>query len=321
MNDHPSISVIVPTYNRENSLLDCLVSVLAQDYLGQMEIIVVDQTPTHSQGVLDFFTRNRRMITRIEHQEPNLPKARNTGAAAAQGELLTFVDDDVFLPPYTLTSLARHFRGTTLKAVTGLVLSEADRNGSLRAYARQFGSTSVEEAQGPVRVGGFISALMMVSAKVVRAVGGFDPLLGLLTPTAYGEDDDFCCRLRRAGVPMWIDPSVRVVHRDHLAGGCGSRQTDTVQALQYHMKSMAYIRIKHHGRLGASGWLQLARAYLVNRKALWKGPGEVIKNFRIIRTALQEVKAFMAENGAEGPAHRALSARPLKLDSLNRQEP
>ena len=42
----PSISVIVPTYGREEPLHDTLIDVLAQDY-PQFETIVVDQTPTH----------------------------------------------------------------------------------------------------------------------------------------------------------------------------------------------------------------------------------------------------------------------------------
>jgi GT2 family glycosyltransferase len=164
----------------------------------------------------------------------------------------------------------------------------------LRAYARQLGVTSMEEPQRPTHVEEFIGALMMVSAKAVCVAGGFDPLLGRLTPTAYGEDDDFCYRLRQAGVPLFIDPSVRVLHRDHLAGGCGSRQTDPELALKYHMKSMAYIRIKHHGRLGAGGWLQLARGFIANREILRNRPGQAVLNFMAARKAVGEVRAFMA---------------------------
>lgn len=295
--------------------MDCLESVMAQDYAGQMEIIVVEQGRRRPHEVLDFFFfLHRRRMTRIEQQEPNLPRARNAGIAAARGAVLLFIDDDIILPRHGIRRLAEHFRGASLKAVTGLVLSESNRDGSLRTYAPQFGVENMDEAQGPARVDEFIGALMMVSTKAARAAGGFDAHMGKLTPTAYGEDNEFCYRLRLAGVQLLIDPAVRALHRDHLPGGCGSRQTDLALARKYHMKSMAYIRIKHHGRLGAGGWLQLARGYLLNREILREGPRAVLRNFLIVRTAIREVKAFMAEQRAGSSGCDAFSAQPLQMN-------
>ncbi len=289
--------------------MDCLESLMAQDYAGRMEIIVVEQGRRRPHEVLNFFFfLHRRRIIRIQQQEPNLPRARNAGIAVARGEVLLFIDDDVILPSDGISRLAEHFRGAPIMAVTGLILSEIDREGSLRAYARRFSVAGMEEASAPIEVGGFIGALMMVSAKAVREVGGFDPRLGMLTPTAYGEDDDFCYRLRRAGVPLFIDPSVRALHRDQLAGGCGSRRTDPDLALTYHMKSMAYIRIKHHGRLGAGGWLQLARGFIANREILRNRPGQAVLNFMAARKAVDEVRAFMAGRGVEAKGPRFIGA-------------
>ena len=310
MHIHPSVSVIVATYHREDSLMDCLESLMAQDYARRMEIIVVEQGRRRPHEVLDiFFLLHRRRITRMEQQEPNLPRARNAGIAAACGEVLLFVDDDVLLPPHAVRRLAENFLGPELKAVAGLVVSESGPEESLRAYARQLGVTSMDEPQRPTHVEEFIGALMMVSMKAVRAAGGFDPLLGRLTPTAYGEDDDFCYRLREAGVPLFIDPSVRVAHRDHLAGGCGSRQTDPALALKYQMKSMVYIRLKRYGCLGPRGWLQLARGYLLNRAVLRECLRQPLRNFLTLRAAIREVKAFMAENSAQHSVPHPMSAR------------
>ena len=309
MDTHPSISVIVSTYHREDSLMDCLVSVLAQDYAGQMEIIVVDQTPTHSQGVLDFFTRNRRKITRIEHHEPNLPKARNTGAAAAQGELLIFVDDDMVLLPGALERFAEQVLPGSRRAVAGLPVSVAAPEDSLNDYARLYGKRIRDANSGLIEHPFYIPAPFCIPAQLYGALGGFDEDLGRLSPTAYGEDDEFWRRAARAGVRLFVDCGHRVVHRDHLAGGCGSRQTDPVLALKYHMKSMAYIRIKQHGRLGTGGWLQLARGYIANREILRNRPGEVIRNFMTARKAVREVRAFMAgDRTVRSPAGGAYPA-------------
>ena len=304
----PSVSAIICTYKRDDSLCEAVRAVLSQDYAGSVEVIVVDQSDSHVPEVESFLRLQAGRLRLIQQAEPNLPQARNAGIEAASGELLLFVDDDVILARHAVSRLAGHFQNSAMKGVGGIVVSERDPEAWLRYYARKLGVANVETAQGPKRVDGFIGALMMVSAKAVRAVEGFDSRLGRLTPTAYGEDNDFCRRLRRAGASLWIDPSVRVLHKDHLAGGCESRKTDPELARRYHMKSMVYIRLKHHGHLGAGGWLQLSRAYLLNRSALSGGPRRVLQNFAAVRSAIREVRAFMAE-GKEIPAAHVRSPR------------
>jgi GT2 family glycosyltransferase len=313
MNKRHSISVIVPTYNRDASLMECLVSVMAQDFPGQMEIIVVDQGRGHSQDVLGFFEQSRREITRIEQQVPNLPKARNTGVAAARNELVIFVDDDMVLPPGTVARFAGYFPPASRRAVAGLPISDQAPESSYNDYARLYGTRIRNPKAGLIEHAFYIPSPFCIPARLLRALGGYDENLGRLSPPAYGEDDEFWRRAARSGVRLFIDPGLRVVHRDHLAGGCGSRQTDPALALKYHIKSMVYIRLKHHGCLGAGGWLQLARAYLVNREVLRKAPRDVVRNFRTCWTAIQEVKVFMAENETGNPAPGAF---PSMADSL-----
>lgn len=293
MSPHPSISAIVATYNRDSSLIDCLRSLIAQDFPGCMELIVVDQSRGHTPEAIDFFQSQGDRFCLLHQSQPNLPQARNAGIAAAAGEILLFVDDDVILPPDAARRLAEHVRTSWMKAVTGLVVSERNREASLQGYARQFCVGSVDEAQGLQAVDRFIGALMMIPAQAVHAVGGFDPQLGALTPTAYGEDEEFCHRLREVGITLWVDPSVRAMHSDHLAGGCASRQADAELARKYHMKSLAYMRIKHYGGMGAGGWLELARGYIANREIVRNRPGQIVRNFVTARKAVDEVRAFM----------------------------
>lgn len=295
----PFVSAIICTYNRDISLCQAIKSLLSQDYAGRLELIVVDQSRTHSPEVAEFLRTQNGRLRLIQQTEPNLPKARNAGIAVAGGQVLLFMDDDIILPSHSLSRLAEHFREPQPKGVAGLVVSENSPGESLRAYARQFGVASADRAQGPQVVDSFIGALMMISAQAVKDVSGFDPHLGRLTATAYGEDDDFCYRLRQAGTPLWIDPSVRALHKDRLAGGCSSRRVDPGLACKYHIKSMAYMRIKHHGRVGFYGWLQMARAFIVNRETLTRRPRQALRNFLTFRTAMREVKAFMAEDKAQ----------------------
>lgn len=289
--DYPTISVVIPTYNRGESLCSTISSVLSQAYPGKTEVIVVDQTPQPSEEVAAFIHQHQKDLRYLRLTEANLPRARNMGFAEAGGELALFVDDDIILPPDTLARLASHFRPRGSRALSGLVLNERDPASSLQGYARKHGPRVSSPNPDLIEVRRFIGALMCVPAETVRRVGGFDEHLGRLTSTASGEDYDFCYRLRKAGVRLFIDPSVRVIHRDCLAGGCEVRKIDPELAVRYQIRSLAYMSIKHHGRMGLRGWATILRGFVLNSPAQ-----HVLNRFSLARQAVAESEDFVCEN-------------------------
>lgn len=293
---HLSVSVLIATYNRDTSLCETMESVFSQDYQGKTELIVVDQSKDHSEEVRRFFRVHRDDFHYIFQSKPNLPGARNTAFSVAKGELVLFVDDDVILPRNGVGRLALHFQPFRLQALSGLVLSEQNPEASLNEYARTCGARVKEVLPHLVRVPRFIGATMFLPAEAVRLVHGFDEEMGRLTATACGEDDDFCCRLRKAGVPLFLDTSLRVIHRDHLPGGCQSRRIDRELARTYQMKSIAYISAKYHGRVGLRGWIRLTRGYVLNRQALSKGLPHMRSCFLQACRAIREAERFIAAN-------------------------
>lgn len=88
-------SVIIPTYNRCSLLQDAIDSVLQQDY-SQLEIIVVDDGSTDATATI---IADRYPFVRYIYQYNQGPAAaRNQGIAAANGELIAFLDsDDIWL--------------------------------------------------------------------------------------------------------------------------------------------------------------------------------------------------------------------------------
>lgn len=88
------ISVIVPVYNVEKYLTDCVASILNQTY-RDFELILVDDGSTDSSGTLCDSLAQADSRVRVIHQENGgLSQARNAGIEAAQGEYLTFIDSD-----------------------------------------------------------------------------------------------------------------------------------------------------------------------------------------------------------------------------------
>src|ERR1700704_1423104 len=92
----PRISVILPVYNREQTVARAIRSVLAQTWTS-LELIVVDDGSTD--GTRDVLRSFGSQITVIEQPHAGAYAARNRGLREARGELIAFIDsDDVWLP-------------------------------------------------------------------------------------------------------------------------------------------------------------------------------------------------------------------------------
>ncbi|MBL4677495.1 MAG: glycosyltransferase family 2 protein [Mucilaginibacter sp.] len=96
------ISVVIPMYNAEATIIRTLESVLQQDYKGSVEIIVVnDGAKDNSLAVLTNYvdTKGLNNVTIIDKPNGGVSTARNAGIKAAKGDYIALLDsDDVWLP-------------------------------------------------------------------------------------------------------------------------------------------------------------------------------------------------------------------------------
>lgn len=90
------ISVIIPIYNMDKYLEECIESVMIQS-LEDIEVILVDDGSTDSSPqICDFYKKDKRVIV-IHQANGGLSNARNTGMGIANGEYLMFLDADDYL--------------------------------------------------------------------------------------------------------------------------------------------------------------------------------------------------------------------------------
>ncbi len=93
------ISVIVPVYNVEVYLPQCLDSILSQDY-EKLEVILIDDgSPDHCGAICDEYARRDSRVRVIHQKNAGAAAAKNAGLRVASGEYLSFVDSDDFLEP------------------------------------------------------------------------------------------------------------------------------------------------------------------------------------------------------------------------------
>lgn len=217
------ISFVVPTYRRPEALRETLeaLSSLSHPY-DRYEVVVVDDgsndvTPEVVQGFKD----RSVAITYIYQENSGVAKARNTGAAAATGELLIFLDDDILVER---DHIARHLAvreryGDCLvnghwefSPHTTAALEETPF-GRFRIHLEDWVKTAIDKeplGDGRLRPSGVTAANLGISAARFREIGGFDEAF----PFAGCEDQDFSYRAREAGFNFIYDPAIRLVHND-----------------------------------------------------------------------------------------------------------
>lgn len=94
MKTNPLLSIIVPVYNTEKYLYQCLDSLCSQTYQNIEIIVINDGSPDNCYKIMRNFSARDNRIIIIEKDNGGLSSARNAGIAHAKGEYVTFLDSD-----------------------------------------------------------------------------------------------------------------------------------------------------------------------------------------------------------------------------------
>ncbi len=120
------VSIIIPTYNRSESLVDTLESLLKQRCSQNLnfELIVADNNSKDGTRILvEKYEKlfNGRLQYHFEPRQGR-PYALNSAIKKAKGEFIAFIDDDLFLVPDWLEIVWKTFRDDSIKVITGKVI-------------------------------------------------------------------------------------------------------------------------------------------------------------------------------------------------------
>jgi GT2 family glycosyltransferase len=227
--DNLRFSIVIPTRNREASLVQCLRSLAGLAYpRDRYEVIVVNDggdTP-----ILKLVEPFHDLLTlRVLTQTHSGPAAaRNHGVAHAHGNFLAFVDDDCEVHTGWLAALAmsaarepkRLFGGKTVNRLKRNPYAEASQ--ALVTYLYHYYNAEPERARF------FALNNLAVPTAEFTSLGGFDTCF----TRAAAEDRDFCARWLACGYTMHYVPDAIVYHahgltlrsflRQHLNYGRGA---------------------------------------------------------------------------------------------------
>lgn len=225
-------SVVVPTYNRPDSLQRCLAALAAQELArDRFEVVVVNDGGVCSPQ--RFVERFRRQldIRLIEQANAGPASARNAGAAVARGDYVVFTDDDCRPDPRWLRAIAEMVADHPGCAVGGRV-----RNALAEGVYSSASQELIEflyEYYNVSETGGrfFITSNLAFPVAGFRAVGGFD----VSFPLAAAEDRDICDRWREAGMTMVYCEDAVVEHAHALGLRSYCRQHFNYGRGAYHL--------------------------------------------------------------------------------------
>ena len=106
------VSVIIPVYNIQDHLRQCLASVIRQDY-SNLEIICVDDGSTDSSlTILKEFANNDPRVHIISQKNAGAGSARNVGLHKASGDYIIFLDSDDWFEPIMISSMLQRAEKT-----------------------------------------------------------------------------------------------------------------------------------------------------------------------------------------------------------------
>ena len=119
------ITVVIPVYNVEAYLRQCLDSVLNQTMSDWEAICVNDGSTDGSAGILEEYATRDSRFKVIAQKNGGLSSARNTGLDAAKGDYVLFLDSDVWLEPNALETLSQQLDGEDMLCFSGRRFFEA----------------------------------------------------------------------------------------------------------------------------------------------------------------------------------------------------
>ena len=237
----PTVSIVIPMRDRVSLLEQCIASIRERTNYPSIEFVIVDNASTEP-ATLKFLRKIEREIgARVVHEDGafNFSRLINRGAAAATGEVLAFLNNDI---EANETGWLREMVSHVVRAEVGAVGARLwYPNGTLQHGGVILGLGSVAGHAFPrvprghpgyfnrawlqQNCSAVTGACLLVRRKVFEQAGGFDEKNLAIS----FNDVDFCLRLRAAGLLNVWTPYANLIHHESASRGHQPTPDDQAQ--------------------------------------------------------------------------------------------
>ena len=260
----PSFSVIIPTFQRRETVRPAVEALAAAQYEGQVEVIVVVDGSTDGTAE-DLATLQTPFPLRIVEQgNCGAASARNRGAAEAANDILLFLDDDMLCAPNMIAEHARfHLAGAD--AVVGDALRDP---ASPPGFMSDSNEAWLKRKEGPLTLFDVWTGQLSVRRALFQEVGGFDE--------AYTDRNAFANEDADLGIRLLAGYDVR-----HNPG-----------AISYQRYVVSPRELIRRAPLRAAGDVRLARKHPEVIGALFEARGISRSSTRLVFGPLSQIPAL-----------------------------
>ena len=292
-----TISVVIPTYQREKVLIETLEYLLhyAKKTPEFLELILVDQTRQHEPETQKFLSewKDQGAIKWFRLNQPHLTRSMNLGLLKARGDVVLFIDDDI-IPNSNLLSehLDAYRNKSDLWAVVGQISQPGEEPEDLPFIPS--GNKLTRYLNFPFRrkEGTYIENAMAGNLSVKRnkalAIGGFDE--NFTPPVASRFETEFAKRLVSKGGKIWFEPKASIHHLQAKSGGTRAKGSHLNSISPRYGVGDCYYALRQ-GHFWESMWYILKRPFREVRtkyhlKHPWWIPVKFIGELRAIIRAI-----------------------------------
>lgn len=239
----PSVSVIIPVLNEERHLRDAVAMVLAQDWEGELQVVLAIGPSQDRTGEIAaaLAVEDERVIV-VDNPSGRTPDALNAAIAASRGSFVVRVDGHAEIPGDYITTAIRTLEATGADNVGGIM--DAQGISSFQRAVAVAMKSPIGVGNARFHVGGEAGPADTVYLGAFRRsaldrVGGYDPRY------ARAQDWEMNHRIRETGGLVYFTPDLTVVYRP--------RATVRTLARQYFLygRWRRVVARRHEGTINA----------------------------------------------------------------------
>lgn len=217
------LSLIIPVYNVEKYLDECINSIVSQ-VIPDMEVILVDDGSKDNSGkICDDYVEKYNYIKVIHKENGGVSTARNVGISVAQGEYIFFLDSDDILAPNILNKIQEDIKSNF--DLYSYQIQKIDENGNMivdscikrtmregmyrkvnfvREYEKQYNGYLPWSTQNVYKKKILIENNLLYPVGIIIAedMDFFMNLIKYVSTVGFYYDNIICCRVNRVGSAM-----------------------------------------------------------------------------------------------------------------------
>ena len=285
------LSIVIPTYKRSHTLLELVKRLRDQSFFNESEIIIVNQNNEYDlKELLSHYLDEKVKI--IYQKEANVSAARNNGFKASTGNIIFFIDDDIY--PTSNSFLEDYYLFMTknihIDVLSPYLVRGSEKN-SNENILRQIGKDNLIDHASFFTISGGTFYLRESFEKS----GGFDPILFHFARTA--EDYELLIRMIKLKLKIYCYSKHALLVNEDIAGGCDLRTEDYWISREKCVKSWCLrVRIHQAGKINIFSLYTLSRSSFLNKDGLTNGITFFKKQTSIFLNALSLSKQYYNDN-------------------------